>query len=576
MRDKRSKRANLGSAVRFEPLEQRQMMSATIAFFDDPGYVNTAPGSDANALLQQVQTEGESVRTFAGTDAASFTAGLSGANVLVIPALDEGDLGASLSPGAIGVIDQFVDNGGGLIITGDTASHFVNFLNDTFGFSVISADGGGAAPYHLTSGADGTDFEDDANPLPENTDASAVNIASLPAGSDNFYDAYYDVNTAGALMPYGGRSSICFLDWDWTNGGPNGTVDGGWNAVLSSAIQQVSGASTQLQASVIGLGTNAYSLAVGQSFDFAADVLPASGSGPTPTGTVTFYEAGENKGTFDLTNGQLVETFTVDSPGPTTFDAVYSGDSNYAPSTSNTVSQTYTPASSAVGRIISAPAPQNIVSGQPLSVRTAVQFTNSGSTLKGLFTEQLYLSTSADGLSENPILLSTKTVDAKVGPGKKLQAAFSSHPLKMPIAEGTYYPVVEITDPLGDIDQVTLPNAVTIAAPVVNLSASLGEVKPLTIAPGKAGTVTVTLTDFGNIIATGNLQITVYSSSTAPNVTLGTLAVSRLSLRPNKSRKFTVRLKMPATLAAAQYTPCTTVSFDSQSTTAVGTPFNVG
>ena len=80
----------------------------------------------------------------------------------------------------------------------------------------------------------------------------------------------------------------------------------------------------------------------GQQVTFTATV---SGSGSTPTGTVTFKDGGTSIGTGELTGGTTA-TFTPSSSltlGTHTITAVYGGDTNFSGSTSNTVTQTVQP-----------------------------------------------------------------------------------------------------------------------------------------------------------------------------------------------------------------------------------------
>ncbi len=71
----------------------------------------------------------------------------------------------------------------------------------------------------------------------------------------------------------------------------------------------------------------------GQSVTFTATVTPSSGSG-TPTGSVTFYAGSTALGTATL-SGKKASLKTTSVPvGSQAITAVYSGDTNYAPSTS--------------------------------------------------------------------------------------------------------------------------------------------------------------------------------------------------------------------------------------------------
>ncbi len=93
-------------------------------------------------------------------------------------------------------------------------------------------------------------------------------------------------------------------------------------------------------ASTTTLGSSANPSTYGDSVTLTATV---SGSGGTPTGTVTFKDGTATLGTGTL-NGSGQATFTTNKlsavASPHSLTAVYGGDSNFNPSTSSAVSQT--------------------------------------------------------------------------------------------------------------------------------------------------------------------------------------------------------------------------------------------
>src|SRR5207249_548682 len=81
----------------------------------------------------------------------------------------------------------------------------------------------------------------------------------------------------------------------------------------------------------------------GQSVTFTATV---SGSGPTPTGTVTFKDGTTALATNALTSGQATFTTATLSGGSHSMTAVYNGDIDYNSSTSSALTQTVNKAAS--------------------------------------------------------------------------------------------------------------------------------------------------------------------------------------------------------------------------------------
>ena len=92
----------------------------------------------------------------------------------------------------------------------------------------------------------------------------------------------------------------------------NGTVDIG--AVEGSSQAPVTIVGT-IAASTVSFTESAQTLVVGQSSSYFVTVAPASGSGPTPTGSISFSQDGVDKGTFDLSDGQLTQMFTGQHAG---------------------------------------------------------------------------------------------------------------------------------------------------------------------------------------------------------------------------------------------------------------------
>lgn len=89
----------------------------------------------------------------------------------------------------------------------------------------------------------------------------------------------------------------------------------------------------------IALTSSNLSPAAGNPITFVARLTPASG-GPTPTGSITFFSPSPaNLSISDvksISNNQAQDTFSLWT-GPDSVSAIYSGDSNYAPSTTTLV-----------------------------------------------------------------------------------------------------------------------------------------------------------------------------------------------------------------------------------------------
>jgi uncharacterized delta-60 repeat protein len=318
----------------------------------------------------------------------------------------------------------------------------------------------------------------------------------------------------------------------------------------------------------------ARTLVVGQTQTVTVTVASASQTGPTPTGTVTVDVDGNNQ-TVDLNaNGQAsVPVDAAIAENGVSLSAVYNGDSNYSTSTSNSISQNFLTASSIVGKIGKATAPASTILGQKFASHLPITLTNTGQTLKGVFSEVLYLDTAPVGLSASPIQLETLPKNTTLKTRKSLAVSFSASAIPTSVAAGTYYLVAKIVDPLGDTDLITLPKPIVVETPVISPVASVGTFSPTTVVSGNSDTVTVTVANKGNVTATGSMVITLSPSSdgitAVPGVTLDTVT-THLAIKPGQSIKQKLRFKIPSSLAAGVYYPLVSVVIDGVSTTAVG------
>lgn len=200
--------------------------AANVAFFNDPTYVDVP--EEATNLRATLVAGGHTVTNFTGTTAAAFTTGLSGNTILVIPELQNGDLGAALPPAARTVISNFVSVGGGTVqVHGGTGGlKDVNFMNAVFGYTLVP---GGFAFSSLTrtAAAASTPFASGPASLVNNSAVTLVTSASLPAGAVNVYTPDAGVNSGMFTVNFG-AGRVVFMGWDWFNAPPQGVADGGW------------------------------------------------------------------------------------------------------------------------------------------------------------------------------------------------------------------------------------------------------------------------------------------------------------------------------------------------------------
>jgi hypothetical protein len=121
--------------------------------------------------------------------------------------------------------------------------------------------------------------------------------------------------------------------------------DSNYQGSVSPAVTEVINAGVRT-ASTTQLSSNVSPSSVfGQSVTFTATV---SGSGGTPTGTVTFLNGSTTLGTGTLSGGTATFTTSTLAPGSYSISAAYGGDGSFLNSTSNAVAQTVNQASANV------------------------------------------------------------------------------------------------------------------------------------------------------------------------------------------------------------------------------------
>jgi Ca2+-binding RTX toxin-like protein len=241
------------SVQNLEPLERRRLC-AVLAMLYVPNLVDTVtsdgtPASALNLRKDLEQTLGHTVRTFTGLDSASLTTALAGTDALVIPDLAKGALVGLLTNAAQNVIRSYLTGGGGLIAVGNTAAHTSTLLSTLLQLPTISA-GGWSGGYQYerwtndlglqSTAATGTAFAGGPATIRDSSGAFVLGglDASVPAAK-RLYTEPNQALTAVATLPYAGRQPALFLGRTWDNGGPNGTEDNGWSAVLGRGVKQV-------------------------------------------------------------------------------------------------------------------------------------------------------------------------------------------------------------------------------------------------------------------------------------------------------------------------------------------------
>ena len=343
--------------------------------------------------------------------------------------------------------------------------------------------------------------------------------------------------------------------------------------VVSSAPAVSTTTPVSVSATTLTASTNL--AATGSLVVFTAVVIGHSGA--VPSGAVTFSTNGASLGTAQLVNGTATFTTSALVRGVNNVSAGYAGDTHYLTATLQAVAvNLYTP-SKFIPILLTTPAlPAVIVEGQPIKAAIALLLTNTGTTGKGVFTIKWFLNRSAD-LNGSQTLIATTPRRIALATGRQARVAQAIRSLPGTLVAGSYYLIAQMTDPDGNVNVVASPSTIALEAAFVSLAALVTQVTPVTITAGRSGSIVVTLTNRGNITATGPATLTINASVdgvTTP-LALATLHL-KMSIRAGKSKVMRVRLKVPAAIAAGTYLPMLAGSFAGQTLSAAGVvPFFV-
>jgi hypothetical protein len=189
--------------------------------------------------------------------------------------------------------------------------------------------------------------------------------------------------------------------------------------------------------------------------------------------------------------------------------------------------------------------PASVVAGAKTSAVALLKITNSGNIVStGITPISLYAST--DGTVANGTLIKTIARKLVIKPGKSITVPIplGTYPS---VTDGNYLIVAQATDPLSQISSLKSSSTVNIAAATVDVTTTALAV-PATATFTKPVNVALTVTNTGNVVASGLLQIAFAASTTASGanaVSLGTLS-THIKVQPGKSQTLHLKLRIPA------------------------------
>ncbi|MCP5304454.1 MAG: hypothetical protein H6953_03320 [Chromatiaceae bacterium] len=203
--------------------------AAAVAVFDDASFV-AEESDNIQAVLST--TLGHTVSTFTGTADGVFGTALSGADALVIPEQENGDLSSALSATAIAEITGFMASGGQVVVVG---SYYTT--GDGFGAAMVNAllgtafgetDFSTASSSSITAAAAATPFAGGPASLPNLSGTSGLTGV---AAANTVYQ------TGGAASVAWFSAGLTYIGWDFFDAAPLRTTDPqGWETILDIAV----------------------------------------------------------------------------------------------------------------------------------------------------------------------------------------------------------------------------------------------------------------------------------------------------------------------------------------------------
>jgi hypothetical protein len=396
----------------------------------------------------------------------------------------------------------------------------------TFTATVAPASGSGPVPTGTVT------FTQDGSTLGsssvQSNGTAALTTSVLPAGADHITATY------GGDSNYTGSASAPLTE----------TITPPPNAIATTTA----------------LLSSASSVAPGSAVTFTATVLPAS-AGPAPTGIVTFTENGSTLGSAPVqSNGAATFSSSSLDAGSDSIVATYGGDAVYANSASSPLTEAIVAPAAIVPSIAKSTLPASVVAGQAINGSVTVDLTNqSAAIVKEKSSVEIFASTTG-AIDGSSTLLAQASHILVITTARPSALALPIHIRAGELAAGTYMLFAREIDPSQTASDSSAGPALNAAAPFIALAETLvRSTLPSSAASNAktAGTVTLNLTNTGNITTTGvttiSLQATTSGVLDASAIQL-TSATLPLRIHASKSARATISLKQLPSIAAGGYT----------------------
>jgi hypothetical protein len=393
----------------------------------------------------------------------------------------------------------------------------------------------------------------------------------VPSGTVDFFDAGTQIGSATVS----GGSAVFDAGTTLTLGTHTITAtyngDSSFGPSTSAPITQMI-----LPASITTVTSSDNPALPGDTITFTATVV---GVGGVPTGNVEFFDGATDLGGGTLNGADTAALSTaVLAAGQHSITAQYQGDLIFGTSASAVLTQSVGQPT-LVPIVTASTVPAHVVGGSKVHGNATITLTNvTPATITGAVTINLFASPDAN-VADGVMVTAIPHKHLKVKSQQTVKLKVSIKALPATLADGSYILLAQAIDPNGNASSARMGPSVSVAAPFVQLAASgVSAVKPAAIAAGKKGTVSLVITNNGNVPTTGKAMVNVALSTDGqtPADALVTQSVN-LVVKPGRSKKMSLHLAIPATQAAGMYFPYVSVTQNGSTTMAVGASmFTVG
>jgi hypothetical protein len=212
---------------------------------------------------------------------------------------------------------------------------------------------------------------------------------------------------------------------------------------------------------------------------------------------------------------------------------------------------------------------KSVVSGSATRAVASLRITNSGNVISA-GTTSVAIYASPDGLFTDATLIAQ--INPRLSIPAKRSAPVTVQLKQIPASlDGSFTILAQVTDPNGVVTSVSSDTVVNIAPPIVTLAATVSAA-PFTIAAGKTVTLTLDISNSGNIPSTGNATISLGLSSDGSTELPGSTTLNRTVTIPNgKTVPLRLRFTVPVGTTPAMYFPFVSFTQGGNTITAIGT-----